>query len=177
MSQSPRSLQLPPRVPPDAEDISRAICLLGNRIASDLKEKTKSELISLIGTYPSQEQAKYWKQALKQMLKEANEPEPEPKAVPALLASSQSPHKKQFSNKPQQSRKRSTRQSTQSTPRSTSKSDSKSVRQRKRELAKKGLAKKELVSNEYLHSGVSNLAGIDLDLLREEEDWETDFGF
>jgi len=174
MSQLPRSLQLPPRIPPDMEDISRAVCLLGNRVASDLKEKSKSELISLIGTYPSQEQAKYWKQALKQMLKEANEPEPLPKAVPALLASSQSPQKKRFSNKPQQSKKQSAAKSTksaQSTHRSTGKSAHRSAQQRRKELLNK-----EFVSNEYL-PGVSNLAAIDLDLLRDDEDWERDFGF
>lgn len=62
-------MAFPPRVPEDNDDISRAICLLGNRIASDLKDKSKQELICLIGVYPSLEQATRWKQTLKKLLK------------------------------------------------------------------------------------------------------------
>ena len=157
MSQFPRSPQLPPRIPPDTEDISRAVCLLGNRIASDLKDKTKGELISLIGTYPSQEQAKYWKQALKRMLKEEVEPTPPPKQKPGFLSPERSPEKKPFDNKPKRLKKELTH-----------KQPTSKIQQ---------WQKRQLASNEYLHSGVSNLAGIDLDLLRDEDDWGADFGF
>lgn len=157
MSQFPRSPQLPPRIPPDVEDISRAVCLLGNRIASDLKDKTKSELISLIGTYPTQEQAKYWKQALKRMLKEEAELAPPPPQKPVFLSPERSPEKKPFSNKPKRLKKQPI-----------SKQPASKIQQ---------WHKRQLASNEYLHPGVSNLAGIDLDLLRDEDDWEADFGF
>lgn len=63
--------QLPPKVPTGFDALSRAVCLLGNRLASDLKDRPREELIQLIGTYPSLEQAGMWKQALNRKLREA----------------------------------------------------------------------------------------------------------
>lgn len=164
MSQLSRSSQLPPRLPPDADDISRAICLLGNRIASDLKDKTKGELISLLGTYPSQEQAKYWKQSLKRLLKEGLEPED---LMEEAVASSNS--KTSQKKSPKTSKKRSSgKKFLDEKPRRFSNQPPNKLQQ---------LYKRQLASNEHLYPGVSNLSGIDLELLRDEEDWRADFDF
>lgn len=164
MSQLSRSSQLPPRFPSDAEDISRAICLLGNRIASDLKDKTKGELISLLGTYPSQEQAKHWKQSLKRLLKEGLEPED-------LLEEAASLHQagsKKAAHKKAAQKRSSKRKSFDAKPKRFSNQPPNKLQQ---------LYKRQLASNEHLYPGVSNLSGIDLDLLRDEDDWRADFDF
>lgn len=172
MSQLPRASQFPPKLPPDTEDINRAVCLLGNRIASDLKDKAKIELISLIGVYPSQEQAKYWKQALKRILKEGAEPDLLEPQEPAPSASRQ-PASKKSSGKKSASRKLAA----QKAPARKS-FDEKPKRFRQNPPTKvQQQYKRQLASNEYLHPGVSNLAGIDLDLLRDEDDWGADFGY
>jgi hypothetical protein len=77
---------LPAKMPTTVDELNRAICLLGNRVASDLKGKTKSELISIIGVYPTVEQASYWKQAFKKLLKEKEivTPVSAPAPAPAL---------------------------------------------------------------------------------------------
>lgn len=166
MSQLPRSAQLPPRIPPDAEDINRAVCLLGNRIASDLKDKTKGELISLLGIYPSQEQAKYWKQALKRLLKEDLEPGDLIEEALAL-----SPHQtvgKKPANKKSSKKKSSRKKSFDEKPKRFDRNPPSKLQQ---------LYKRQLASNEHLYPGVSNLSGIDLELLRDEDDWRADFDF
>lgn len=165
MSQSSRPQQLPPRLPPDVEDINRAICLLGNRIASELKDKTKGELISLLGIYPSQEQAKYWKQALKRLLKEGLEPDAlmeEPEAFSRPSSGKRSSRKKNAR------KKSSTRRSFDEKPKRFSQQPPNKLQQ---------LYKRQLASDESLYPGVSNLSGIDLELLRDEDDWRADFDF
>jgi hypothetical protein len=69
----PPENSLPPQIPGTAEQLQRAITLLGNRTKADLKTKPRQELISLIGTYPSATQAGFWKRNLKILLK-ANQP-------------------------------------------------------------------------------------------------------
>lgn len=165
MGQSSRAQQLPPRLPRDVEDINRAICLLGNRIASELKDKTKGELISLLGIYPSQEQAKYWKQALKRLLKEGLEPD-------ALLdepeVSLRAAVDKNQSRKKNARKKASTRRSFDEKPKRFNKQPPNKLQQ---------LYRRQLASDESLYPGVSNLSGIDLELLRDEDDWRADFDF
>lgn len=166
MSHLPRSSQLPPRIPTDAEDISRAVCLLGNRIASDLKDRTKVELITLLGTYPSQEQAKYWKQALKRLLKEDLEPE-------ALLQEELESLSPARSNKKSSQKQSSHKKSAKKKP-----FDEKPKRFNRQPPSKlQQLHRRQLASNESLYPGVSNLSGIDLELLRDEDDWRADFDF
>ncbi len=60
---------LPPQLPGTAVLLQRTILLLGNRTKGELTKKTKSELVELIGVYPTSEQAAVWKQNLKQMVK------------------------------------------------------------------------------------------------------------
>lgn len=72
----------PPKVPSHSDDLNRAICLLGNRVMSDLKDKAKKELNLLIGVYPTPEQAIAWKQSLTRQFK-ALESSPEPLPAPS----------------------------------------------------------------------------------------------
>jgi len=65
----PRSGSLPPKIPGTAEELSRVICLLGNRTKAELKKKAQQELIDLIGVYPNSTQAAAWKQYLRQFAK------------------------------------------------------------------------------------------------------------
>ena len=60
---------LPPVIPGTAEGLQRAIVLLGSRAKGELTNKPKGELMELIGTYPSPEQAVAWKSQLKQLNK------------------------------------------------------------------------------------------------------------
>lgn len=60
---------LPPVIPGTAEGLQRAIVLLGSRVKGELTNKPKSELVELIGTYPTPEQAVVWKSQLKQLSK------------------------------------------------------------------------------------------------------------
>jgi hypothetical protein len=172
MSQLPSASQLPPKLPPDLNDISRAVCLLGNRIASDLKDKAKVELIGLIGVYPSQEQAKHWKQSLKRMLKEGIEPD---RLEQQELATSSAPG----ATAPESTAKKSTSKKSTSRKSAIRKfSDQKPKRLRQNPPTKvQQQYKRHIASNEFLYPGVSNLAGIDLDLLRDEDDWGADFGY
>ena len=62
---------LPVKIPADPVHLQRAITLLGNRTKADLQTKLRQELVELIGSYPSAEQAAIWKQALKQLLRSA----------------------------------------------------------------------------------------------------------
>jgi hypothetical protein len=55
---------LPPKMPAHPDELNRAICLLGNRITSDLKGKARQELLLLLGVYPTLQQAASWKQIL-----------------------------------------------------------------------------------------------------------------
>lgn len=61
---------LPVKIPVDTASLQRAIALLGNRAQADLQTKPRQELVELIGSYPSAEQAAIWKQALKQLHKQ-----------------------------------------------------------------------------------------------------------
>lgn len=60
---------LPPLIPGTAEGLQRAIILLGSRVKGELTTKPKQELVELIGTYPTPEQAAVWKSQLKQLTK------------------------------------------------------------------------------------------------------------
>lgn len=55
----------PPQIPTNPSQRQRAIQLLCSATGTQLKPKTKQELISLIGAYPAnKEQAKTWRTAL-----------------------------------------------------------------------------------------------------------------
>jgi hypothetical protein len=63
-------LEFPPVIPGTAEELSRAVTLLGNRAAGPLTKKPKRELIKLVGAAPIHEaQAAKWKFALKTLVK------------------------------------------------------------------------------------------------------------
>lgn len=61
---------LPLKLPGTTESLQRVICLLGNRTKGELGTKARQELESLIGIYPSVEQAALWKRNLKQLLQD-----------------------------------------------------------------------------------------------------------
>ncbi len=63
----PKKMQFPPQIPQFKEKLERAISLLGNRIQAELKSKPAQELVTLLGRYPSLEEAIVWKHSLKQM--------------------------------------------------------------------------------------------------------------
>ena len=58
-----------PKVPKKLIPLKRAIALLGHRVNTELKPKTKKELIDLVGTYPTSGQAKTWKELLEKKAK------------------------------------------------------------------------------------------------------------
>jgi hypothetical protein len=62
--------ELPPKLPNTSESLQRAILLLGNRTKTELTDKSRRELVELLGAYPSAEQASTWKQRLKQLVKQ-----------------------------------------------------------------------------------------------------------
>ena len=68
--------EFPPKVPTHPEKLNRAVCLLGNRLSADLKDKARAELIRLIGVYPTLEQAGLWKHTLRQRMKDMTAPIP-----------------------------------------------------------------------------------------------------
>jgi len=61
---------LPLKLPGTTESLQRLICLLGNRTKGELGSKARQELESLIGIYPTVEQAALWKHNLKQLLQD-----------------------------------------------------------------------------------------------------------
>ncbi len=61
---------LPPKLPSTSEALQRAILLLGNRTKTELTDKSRQELVELLGTYPTVEKAAQWKQRLKQIVKQ-----------------------------------------------------------------------------------------------------------
>lgn len=61
---------LPLKLPGTNESLQRVICLLGNRTKGELGAKARQELVSLIGIYPSVEQAALWKHNLKPLLQD-----------------------------------------------------------------------------------------------------------
>lgn len=61
---------LPLKLPSTNESLQRLICLLGNRTRGELGAKARQELESLIGIYPTVEQATLWKRNLKQLVKD-----------------------------------------------------------------------------------------------------------
>jgi hypothetical protein len=65
--------QTPPLIPKKLTDLERAINLLGNRVKSDLKMKSRQELEQLLGAYPTVPQSAVWKQFLKSLRKESLE--------------------------------------------------------------------------------------------------------
>ena len=58
-------LSLPPRLPQSEEDLKRAIILLGNRKQVELKTDARRQLESLIGVYPTIQEAALWKRVLR----------------------------------------------------------------------------------------------------------------
>lgn len=58
-----------PKVPKKLVSLKRAIALLGHRVNTELRPKTKKELIDLVGTYPTSGQAKTWKELLEKKAK------------------------------------------------------------------------------------------------------------
>jgi hypothetical protein len=69
MQDLPQIRVFPPKVPKTPAELSRAICLLGNRVSAELGQKSRGELTLLIGMYPNVEQANEWKRSLTQYLK------------------------------------------------------------------------------------------------------------
>ncbi|WP_232285777.1 hypothetical protein [Crocosphaera chwakensis] len=69
MNKQENSLNLPPTIPNFRKELEQAIMLLGNRVQTDLKDKTKKKLIKLVGEYPTKETAYEWKLSLKQIVK------------------------------------------------------------------------------------------------------------
>ena len=57
----------PFKLPRDEASFQRVISLLGHRTKGELKNKARQELIGLIGSYPSAEQAAFWKKNLKSL--------------------------------------------------------------------------------------------------------------
>jgi hypothetical protein len=164
MSELPQAIQLPPRVPPDEDEISRAICLLGNRVAAELKEKTKIELVGLIGIYPTPEQAKYWKHALKQLLKN----DPDLMSVEEMIRYEVRDEKPQTPPEPKPRKRRSKRHHSRRYGKRDKSQYQPQPAQRLRPQPEETLA-----ANGYPFAGVSNFASIDLDRFRnDEDDWD-----
>jgi hypothetical protein len=60
--------ELPPNTPSSRAQLERAIVLLGNRANGlDLSQKSRAELVGLVGGYPKPATASNWKLALKQV--------------------------------------------------------------------------------------------------------------
>ena len=76
--QTPKLKPLPPKIPQDLTELTRAITLLGNRTKSALTNKSQQELIQLIDYYPDQQEAALWKRELAQMRKARTAPPPQP---------------------------------------------------------------------------------------------------
>ena len=82
---------LPPKLPEEAEGLNRVICLLGNRMMSDLKDKGRKELTQLIGVYPTLEQAGTWKQALTKQYRELTATDSTQKPIALSAQATESP--------------------------------------------------------------------------------------
>jgi hypothetical protein len=68
MNDKQRSVDLPsspPRLPQNEAELERTIILLGNRKQVELKTYTRRQLESLIGVYPTIQEAALWKRALR----------------------------------------------------------------------------------------------------------------
>ena len=72
-SQESNEFQMPPQIPGDEERFEGCIMLLGNRTKGELRPSVKTELIELIGVYPSVLQAALWKSLLRRIVKEGVE--------------------------------------------------------------------------------------------------------
>lgn len=62
-----------PWIPETEKQLGRAIALLGNRVKAESTPKVRAELESLIGIYPTEEQAATWKSKLKAIRKQRQE--------------------------------------------------------------------------------------------------------
>jgi hypothetical protein len=113
--------EFPPRMPVHYDDLNRAICLLGNRITSDLGNKAQKELVNLIGVYPDLEQASRWKQSLTKKLRESadlapvtgNSTQSEDSEQPDYPARSEQPRTTKLSTRTAKSSVRTKRESFQ----------------------------------------------------------------
>ena len=56
---------LPPRLPQNEAELKRTIILLGNRKQVELKTDARRQLESLIGVYPTIQEAALWKRVLR----------------------------------------------------------------------------------------------------------------
>lgn len=68
MNDKPKSLDLPslpPRLPQNEGELKRTIILLGNRKQVELKTDTRRQLESLIGVYPTIQEAALWKRVIR----------------------------------------------------------------------------------------------------------------
>jgi hypothetical protein len=63
-------ISLPPRLPQNRQELDRSIILLGNRKQNELSTEARSELESLIGVYPTLEEAATWKRELRRAFNE-----------------------------------------------------------------------------------------------------------
>lgn len=59
------TISLPPRLPQSAEELERAITLLGNRKQTELGAAPRAKLVELLGVYPTRAEAAVWKRVLR----------------------------------------------------------------------------------------------------------------
>lgn len=102
MNKQENSLRLPPTIPNINQELEQAITLLGNRVQTDLKDKTKKKLIKLVGEYPTKETAYEWKLSLKQIVKKSPRLQtPNPRSDTTYTCSLQKESLDRYSNVPQ----------------------------------------------------------------------------
>jgi hypothetical protein len=59
------AISLPPRLPRNADELKRAIMLLGERKKTELNAGARDELLQLLGAYPTVKEASFWKRVLR----------------------------------------------------------------------------------------------------------------
>jgi hypothetical protein len=64
------TILLQPRLPQNREELERVITLLGNRKQVELNAPARSELLKLLGVYPTEEEASFWKSVLRRVYQE-----------------------------------------------------------------------------------------------------------
>jgi hypothetical protein len=63
------TISLPPRLPQSEEELKRTIILLGNRKQVELRPLARRQLETLIGVYPTINEATLWKRVLRRACK------------------------------------------------------------------------------------------------------------
>lgn len=67
-------VDLPPVLPEQRDQLTRAVMLLGERAkGTELRQKHREELTGLVGVYPEPAQAAAWKRALRALREELDE--------------------------------------------------------------------------------------------------------